>query len=211
MGTAARRSQLFTSDSQIAAVERALGLTQERQRRFESSPPAPRRNPSRPIASGDCRGTCATSVRVVLDSAPCTWQRWLEIVEFRASGSRHGCVLLPRADPPSRSSGEVSNFMRHLRLPRATQPTLPSPIQPESPGGAKSDHRLRRDDDGRRTSAGPQAQQPCPQEAAHLRESNAPTLRPSKHVYLVTEGKILQLQGRAGLEAGADSTQEGDE
>ena len=45
----------------------------------------------------------------------------------------------------------------------------------------------------------------------HLRESNAPTLRPAKHVDLVAEGKNLQLQGRPGLEAGAESDQEGKE
>ena len=37
---------------------------------------------------------------------------------------------------------EVSNFMRHLRPSRATQSTLPTPIQPESPA-VPGDHRLR--------------------------------------------------------------------
>ncbi|MGD0223559.1 MAG: hypothetical protein ABSF71_14590 [Terriglobia bacterium] len=71
--------------------------------------------------------------------------------------------------------------------------------------------RFRPDDDERRTSARPEVQQPCPQEAVHLRESNAPTLRSSKDVYLVAEGKNLQLQGRPCLEAGAGGTQKGKE
>jgi hypothetical protein len=45
--------------------------------------------------------------------------------------------------------------------------------------------RFRLDDDERRTPAGPPVQQLCPQEAVHLGESNAPRLRPSKHVYLL--------------------------
>ena len=69
--------------------------------------------------------------------------------------------------------------------------------------------RFRLDDDERRTPAGPQVQQPCPQEPVQLRESHAPTLRPLKHVNLVAEGKILQLQGRACLEAGAEGAKEG--
>jgi hypothetical protein len=71
--------------------------------------------------------------------------------------------------------------------------------------------RFRLDKDECRTPPGPQIQQICPQEAVHLTESNAPTLRPSKHVYLVAEGKNLQLQGRPSLEPGADITQEGKE
>ena len=105
---------------------------------------------------------------------------------------------------------EVSNFTRHFRPSRPTRSTLPGPIQPESPAMPGND-RFRLDDDERRTPAGPQVQQPCPQEAVHLRESNAPTLRPSKHVYLVAKGKNLQLQGRPGLEAGAEGAQEGKE
>jgi hypothetical protein len=70
-------------------------------------------------------------------------------------------------------------------------------------------NRFRLDNDERRTSAGPQVQQPCPQEAVQLRESNAPTLRPPKHVNLVAEGKNFQLQGRPGLEAGAEGAEEG--
>ena len=93
---------------------------------------------------------------------------------------------------------EVSNFTRHFRPSRPTRSTFPGPIQAESPPMPGHD-RFRLDDEERRTSAGPQVQQPCPQEAVHLRESNAPTLRPSKHVYLVAQGKNLQLQGRPGL------------
>ncbi len=43
-----------------------------------------------------------------------------------------------------------------------------------------------------------------------IRESPAPTLRASKHIYLVAEGKNFQLQGRACLDARADSAQEGE-
>jgi len=71
--------------------------------------------------------------------------------------------------------------------------------------------RFRLDDDERRTPARPQVQQPCAQQAVHRSESNAPTLRPSKHVNLVAEGKDLQLQGRPGLEAGAEGAREGKE
>jgi hypothetical protein len=105
---------------------------------------------------------------------------------------------------------EVSNFARHFRPSRPTLFTLPGPIQAESPA-RPSNGRFRPDDDERRTSAGPQVQQPCPQEAVHLRDSNAPTLRPSKHAYLVAEAKNLPPQGRPGLEARADSAQEGKE
>src|ERR1019366_2965188 len=105
---------------------------------------------------------------------------------------------------------EVSNFARHFKPSGPTPSTLPGPIQAESPAMPGND-RFRPDDDERRTSVGPKVQQPGPQEAVHLTESNAPTLRPSKHVYLVAEGKNLQLQGRPGLEAGADSTEEGKE
>ena len=68
---------------------------------------------------------------------------------------------------------------------------------------------FRFDDDERGTPAGPPVQQPRPQEPVHVRESNAPTLRPSKHIDLVAQGKHLHLQGRPGLEAGAESEQEG--
>ena len=69
--------------------------------------------------------------------------------------------------------------------------------------------RFRLDDNERRTPARPEVQQPCPQEAVQLRESNATTLRPPKHVNLVAESKNFQLQGRPGLEAGAEGAEEG--
>ena len=109
-----------------------------------------------------------------------------------------------QAHPPD----EVSNITRHLRPSGPTLPALPGPILAESPAMPGND-RFRLDDDKRRTPAGPQVQQPCPQEAVHPRESSPPTLRPSKHVYLVAEGKNLQLQGRPGLEAGAEGAKEG--
>jgi hypothetical protein len=101
---------------------------------------------------------------------------------------------------------EVSNFTRHFRPSRPILSTLPGPIQAESPAMPSND-RFRLDDDERRTSAGPQVQKPCPQEAIHPREPNAPMLRPSKHVDLVAKSKDLQLQGRPGLEAGLESVQ----
>jgi len=79
---------------------------------------------------------------------------------------------------------EVSNFTRHFRPSRSALSTFPGLIEAESLPMPGHD-RFRLDDEERRTPAGPQVQQPCPQEAVHLRESNAPTLRPSKHVYLV--------------------------
>ena len=103
---------------------------------------------------------------------------------------------------------EVSNFTSYFRPSRLTLPTLPGPIQAESPA-MPGNSRFRLDNDERRTPAGPQVQQPCPQEAVQLRESNAPTLRPPKHVNLVAEGKNFQLQGRPGLEAGAEGAEEG--
>ena len=105
---------------------------------------------------------------------------------------------------------EVSYFTSHFRPSRLTLPTLPGPIEAESPAMPSHD-RFRPDEDERRTPAEPQVQQPSPQQAVHLRESNAPTLRPSKHVYLVAEGKNLQLQGRPALEVGAEGTEEGKE
>ena len=42
---------------------------------------------------------------LVFGDAPRTWQRWLEIVQFRASGSRQGCAVLPTADSPGSSPG----------------------------------------------------------------------------------------------------------
>ena len=87
---------------------------------------------------------------------------------------------------------EVSNFTRHFRPSGPTPSTLPGPIQAESRAMPGND-RFRLDDNERRTPAGPQVQQPYPQEAVHLRESNPSTRRPSKHVYLVPEGKNLQL------------------
>jgi hypothetical protein len=44
----------------------------------------------------------------------------------------------------------------------------------------------------------------APQDAVQPGESNALTLRPSKHVDLVAEGKNLQLQAVPALEAGAE-------
>jgi len=73
------------------------------------------------------------------------------------------------------------------------------------------DDGFRFDDDERGTPAGPPVQQPRPQEPGQVRESNAPTLRPSKHSDLVAQGKKLQPQGRPSLEAGAESEQEGKE
>lgn len=55
---------------------------------------------------------------------------------------------------------EVSNFTRHFRPSRFTLPTLPGPIQSESPAMPGHD-RFRLDDDECRTPAGPQLQQPC--------------------------------------------------
>ena len=88
---------------------------------------------------------------------------------------------------------EVSNFARHSRPSRSTLPTLPGPIQAESPAVPGHD-RFRLDDDERRTPAGPQRQQPCPQEAIQRSESNAHRLRPSQHIDLVAQSEDLQLQ-----------------
>ena len=68
---------------------------------------------------------------------------------------------------------EVPNFTRHFRPSRFTLPTLPGPIEAESPA-MPGDDRFRLDDDERGTPAGPQLQQPCPQEAIERIESNAP-------------------------------------
>ena len=54
-----------------------------------------------------------------------------------------------------------------------------------------SDDRRRFHDDQSRTPAGPQLQQPCPQEAIERIESNAHTLRPSQHIDLVAQSKDL--------------------
>jgi hypothetical protein len=114
----------------------------------------------------------------------------------------------PEGIRPAHLPDEISNFTSHFQPSRSTLFTLPGPIQAESSAMPGHD-RFRLDDDERRTSVGPQVQQPCPQETVHLRESNAPTLRPSKHVYLVAEGKNLQLQGSPSLEAGAEGAKEG--
>src|SRR5947208_40821 len=87
---------------------------------------------------------------------------------------------------------EVSNFTRHSRPSWPTLPTLPGPIEAESPA-MPGDDRFRLDDAERGTPAGPQLQQPCPQEAIERIESNAHTLRPSQHIDLVAQSKDLQL------------------
>lgn len=106
-------------------------------------------------------------------------------------------------------AAEVPNFTRHFRPPRPYPAYSSKSNTGESPAMPGND-RFRLDDE-RRTPAGPQVQQPCPQEAIHFRESNAPTVRPSEHVFLVAEGKNLQVQRRPGLKAGAESAQEGKE
>ena len=103
---------------------------------------------------------------------------------------------------------EISNFTGHFRPSRPTLFTLPGPIEAESAAMPGND-RFRLDDDERRTPASPLAQQPHPQATVHLPESNAPTLSPSKCIYLVAEGKNLQLQGCLGSEAGAEGAKEG--
>ena len=114
----------------------------------------------------------------------------------------------PERIRPAHLPDEVLNFTSHFRPSRPTRPTLPGPIQTESPAMPSND-RIRLNDEERRTPAGPEVQQPCPQKAVHVRESNTPTLRPPQHIDLVAEGKNLQLQGSPSLEAGAEGAKEG--
>jgi hypothetical protein len=61
--------------------------------------------------------------------------------------------------------------------------------------------RFRLEDDERRTPARPQVQQPCPQEAVHLHESNAPALRLSVPVKKNISSAGLVDSGPVGGEA----------
>jgi hypothetical protein len=131
---------------------------------------------------------------VVFGQAACTWQPWLEIVQCRTSGARHGCVVLPRADspdgscepgrgPPEEQSGP----------PLCCLATLPCPIEPE-PFSVPSDNRFGLHDEQRRAPIRPDAGLPNPEQSVSGVERKSAAPRPVEDRELVAKSQNFNLR-----------------